>query len=289
MLLLDDRSGVIRHCCRPSRGSRRRPRPARRPSLSAWGSASRSPYDGDDLLDRLGDRDAVLLGAVAVAERDRAGRDVVGAGDQHERHLLLLGVADLLLHAIVGSVDLDPDALLGKGCCDTAQVVDVLLADRDADDLHRREPGREGAGVVLGQHREEPLDRAEQRAVDHHRAVPLAVAALVLELEPLGQVEVELDRRHLPGAPDRVARLHRDLRPVERSAARVGDELRPDSAATSANVAGRGLPVPRRRRRTSPGSWSTARGRSRRGRSRAAGRARRSAACAARRACPRWW
>ena len=124
----------------------------------------------------------------------------------------------------------------GKQSGDVVEVVDVLLADRDADDLHRRQPGRERAGVVLGQHGEEPLDRAEQRAVDHHRTVPLAVVALVLELEALRQVEVELDRRHLPGAPDRVAGLHRDLRAVERGAARIGHEVSPDSAATSARV-----------------------------------------------------
>ena len=39
----------------------------------------------------------------------------------------------------------------------------MLVGDRDADHLHRRQPGRERAGVVLGQHAEEPLDRAEQR------------------------------------------------------------------------------------------------------------------------------
>ena len=39
-------------------------------------------------------------------------------------------------------------------------------------DLHRRQPGREGAGVVLGQHADEPLDRAELRRVDHDRLLP---------------------------------------------------------------------------------------------------------------------
>src|SRR4051812_32256976 len=47
----------------------------------------------DDPLARLGDRHAVVLAAVAVAEGDRAGGDVVRAGDHHERHLLQLRVA----------------------------------------------------------------------------------------------------------------------------------------------------------------------------------------------------
>ena len=56
-------------------------------------------------------------------------------------------------------------------------------------------------------------------------ALPGAVGRLVLQLEALGLVEVVLDRRHLPGAADRVARLDRDLRPVVGRAARVGHEL----------------------------------------------------------------
>ena len=99
------------------------------------------------------------------------------------------------------------------------------LGDRDRLHLHRREPGREGAGVVLDEHAEEPLDRAELRRVDHHRPLPGAVGGLVLELEAARLVEVVLDGRHLPGAADRVAALHGDLRSVVRRAARVGHEL----------------------------------------------------------------
>ena len=53
--------------------------------------------------------------------------------------------------------------------------------------LHRREPQREGAGVVLDQHAEEPLHRAEDRPVQHHRPVLLAVLADVGGVQPLGQ------------------------------------------------------------------------------------------------------
>ena len=59
--------------------------------------------------------------------------------------------------------------------------------------LHRREPRGEGAGVVLDEHAEEPLERAEQRPVDHDRAVAGVVGADVLELEAVGHVEVDLD------------------------------------------------------------------------------------------------
>ncbi|CAM5594121.1 hypothetical protein STENM223S_02733 [Streptomyces tendae] len=78
---------------------------------------------------------------------------------------------------------------------------------------------------MLQEHREEPLDGAEQRAVDHDRAGLAAVRAGVLQLEALGQVEVELDRRHLPGAADGVLGLDGDLRAVEGGAARVRHEF----------------------------------------------------------------
>ena len=63
---------------------------------------------------------AVLLLAVAVAERHRARGHVLVAGQQHERHLLLLRVADLLLHPVVARVDLDPDALRAQRCAATS-------------------------------------------------------------------------------------------------------------------------------------------------------------------------
>src|SRR6476469_1369585 len=85
----------------------------------------------DDLGDGVLDRDAVLLGAVAVAEGDRPGRPVVLAGDEHERHLGLARVADLLREPVVGGVQLDADPLLLHAIQHTREVVVVLLGDRD--------------------------------------------------------------------------------------------------------------------------------------------------------------
>src|SRR5665647_75180 len=180
-----------------------------------------------DLRDRLGDRDTILLRPVAVTERDRPRGPVVLAGDEHERHLRLLGGADLLREPVVRGVDLDANPLGLQAIGDTEEVVVVLCCYRDPEHLDRSQPRWERTGVVLGQHGEEPLDRPEQRTVDHDRALPGAVVGLVLELETLRQVEVHLDGRHLPGAADRVAGLDRDLRTVERSASRVGHQVQP--------------------------------------------------------------
>ena len=61
--------------------------------------------------------------------------------------------------------------------------------------------------------------------MNHHRALVRAVGGDVFEAEALGQVEVELDGRHLPGAPDGVTRLHRNLRAVERGASRIVHQI----------------------------------------------------------------
>ena len=80
---------------------------------------------------------------------------------------------------------------------------------------------------MLEQDGEEALDRTEQRAMDHHRALTGAVGCLVLKIEELGQVEINLNGRHLPGSTDRILGLNRDLRPVESCAAFVQDQFEP--------------------------------------------------------------
>ena len=89
---------------------------------------------------------------------------------------------------------------------DLARVVDVAVGDRQHDRLHGREPERELARVVLDQDADEALERAEQRAVDHHRAgARRCRRRCTSRLEALGHVVVELDGAELPRAPERVA------------------------------------------------------------------------------------
>ncbi|AIY17733.2 Serine phosphatase RsbU, regulator of sigma subunit [Pimelobacter simplex] len=197
----------------------------------------------DDALDRLGDRDAVVLAPVAVAEADRALLDVLTAGDEHEGDLLQLRVADLLLEPVVGLVDLDPDAPLLELVGDLVQVVGEGVRDRDPDHLHRREPRREGTRVVLDEDAEEALDRAELGGVDHHRLLLGAVGRGVLEAEARGLVEVVLDGAHLPRPADGVLGLDRDLGAVEGGAARVRDQLEAGLGSDVLEHLGRGRPV----------------------------------------------
>ena len=100
------------------------------------------------------------------------------------------------------------------------------------------------------------------------------VGADVLQPEALRQLEVELHRRHLPGAADGVAGLHRDLGAVEGAAALVHDELEAHLERRRCAAPRWPPPTPRRSRRPCRAAWSTAPGRSRRARSPAARRAR---------------
>src|SRR5215207_2469993 len=130
-------------------------------SVSASNLTSRSNCFGD-FSDRRVDRDTVLLASVPIPERHCASRRVLAPGYQNEGHLLLLGVADLLLHSVIGGVDLDPYTGLVQVLCKPQEIVVVLARNWDANDLNRRQPGRECTRVMLGQHSEESLDRAEQ-------------------------------------------------------------------------------------------------------------------------------
>jgi hypothetical protein len=100
----------------------------------------------------------------------------------------------------------------------------VPVGHGDQAQLLRGQPERERATVVLDQYRAEPLQGPEDRAVDHHRPVPLVVVARVLHVEALGKGEVALDGRELPQPPERVAEVEIDLRSVERPLA-FGDPV----------------------------------------------------------------
>ena len=63
----------------------------------------------------------------------------------------------------------------------------VPVRDRDDDGLDRRQPEWEGAGEVLDQDADEPLERAVDRAMDGDRALRLAVLVDIGQVEALGQ------------------------------------------------------------------------------------------------------
>src|SRR3712207_1507100 len=134
----------------------------------------------------------------APAHVDGAFPRLLVADDEQVRDLLTSVLPYLLLHAVLGVVHLDAQTPAGERPLYLAGVAEVPVGYRDDDSLHRREPDREGAGVVFDHHGHEPLGRARDGSVQQHRCVGLAVFADVLAPEPLRLEEVDLYRRELP-------------------------------------------------------------------------------------------
>jgi hypothetical protein len=85
------------------------------------------------------------------------------------------------------------------------------VGDRDDDSLYGRQPHRERARVVFDQHAQEAFHGPQQGAVHHVRAPFLPIFADVLEIEELGEVEVELNGAQLPLPAESIFDLDVDL------------------------------------------------------------------------------
>ncbi len=124
-------------------------------------------------------------------------------------------------------VDVDPIADLAEPSPQRLGRVAVLLADGHDSHLHGGEPERERAAVVLDQDADESLERAEERPVDDEDGMLAVVGAHVGEPEPSRHLRIELDRPHLPRAPEHVGHVEVDLRAVERALALADEVLDP--------------------------------------------------------------
>ena len=96
---------------------------------------------------------------------------------------------------------------------------------------------------MLDQNADKALDRAEYHAVNHDWAVLLSVRSHILQLKPLGQLEVQLNRSALPGTSDAVHQMEVNLRAVEGSVSLVDDIGKTQLVQSSLKGRGRHLPV----------------------------------------------
>ena len=78
------------------------------------------------------------------------------------------------------------------------RIVIRIRNDCRDDGLNRRQPQRHLAGIMLDQYTDETLIAAEDRAVEHHRAMLVTVLADIGRIEALRQNPVGLDRADLP-------------------------------------------------------------------------------------------
>ena len=112
-----------------------------------------------------------LRAAVVETHAHRAGFHVATADDQHRVDAQLFRVgnlrlerrgAEIRIHAHHGRAQFGHD---GLGVVDQR----FIVVERDDAHLIRREPEREVAGVMFDEEADEPLMRAEQRAMDAQR------------------------------------------------------------------------------------------------------------------------
>lgn len=157
--------------------------------------------------------------AAAPSQGHLPGFHLAVANHQHVRDLFLLRVPDLGIHPVRPRVHAHPQS--GFLILRRYRVRErhMPVGNRDDDRLFGRQPGWESPGVMLDQHSKEAFHRAQQRAVDHVRAVRLPVLADIFQPKAFRLVKVELDGGELPLAPERVVDLQVNLRPVERAAA----------------------------------------------------------------------
>ena len=170
-------------------------------------------------------RHTVLLLVAAETERNSAVLRILTASNQNERNLLSRRSTDLLREAVRTVIHLNTHTVRAQLIRDLSHVVVERLSHRHTNHLNRCQPRRERARIVLGQHAQEALNRTELRRVNHDRFLHGAVSSLVLQTETARLVKVILHGRHLPGTANRVLRLNRNLRAVERSTTRIRDEL----------------------------------------------------------------
>src|SRR5690606_19260517 len=117
----------------------------------------------------------------------------------------------LVVDLLVAKIALDADARLAKLRCKVTRIIVGVGYDRGNHRLDWREPGRKAACEMLDQDSDEALVTTEDRAVEHDRAVALAILADVACVETLGENPVGLDGSHLPGATDRVSEMPFEL------------------------------------------------------------------------------
>src|SRR6266540_4563217 len=129
-----------------------------------------------------------------------AGRGFPLADHEHGGNLLNLGLADARAELLVAIVQLDAQPRAAQAAGDLARRSGEPVGDGQHGRVDRGDPEGEVPGRMLDQDPQEALDGAENRAVEHDRAMLLAVLADVGQIEALAVLEVALDRPELPRA-----------------------------------------------------------------------------------------
>ena len=124
--------------------------------------------------------------------------------------------SDLLSDGVAGNIHFDSQPGSPQCARNLIRVIVVAICHRNDGGLHRRQPARQGAGIVLDEYRNESLDRTEQRPMDHDRARSRVLGRGITKIEIDRLREIKLDSGQLPTSTDGVSDMDIDLGTVER-------------------------------------------------------------------------
>ena len=159
-----------------------------------FGDYIRPIYDIKQAQEIL-DNDRDLVATFPPPDVQASGLQFFVADHRHVGHLLQLSVADLRLHALAPTVDLDPQIALAEPVGQLADRLDVPVGNRNEDHLDRGQPDGKRTSVALDQIGHESLHRADGGTVDHHRSLHRLGGRDVLEAEAFWHQEVDLVSR----------------------------------------------------------------------------------------------
>src|SRR5262245_32011118 len=202
----------------------------RRSSRPLWDALKGVPYRGflpfirNLTLRRInerGNRARALIAARSCADRDRAFCGLPIADYEHVGDLLELSLSDLISNLLLPFVEVDAQTGRFQRCQHRSAIFQVTIRNRQHDRLHGRQPQREGAGEVLDENRNEAFEAAENGPMNDDRLMLGVVRPGIFQAETLRNLIIELNRRTLPLATDRVGDVEIDLGPVEGAVALV--------------------------------------------------------------------
>ena len=130
-------------------------------------------------------------------------------------------LADLKADLFVTQVGIDPNPLIFQEISTFPHVTGLPVGDVEERGLRRRKPGRELAGVVFDENRQEALKRAQNGAMQHDGSLTRVVLGHVLGIETLREHEVDLQRAALPVTADGIPQHELEFRAVEGALTRV--------------------------------------------------------------------
>src|SRR5690606_1443908 len=186
------------------------------------GMSPRTTLIGDTRKERVHAHRAELF-ALAGTYVDGACFELFLAHHDHVGELLQARLADLVADTVGPEIGFTAQAGVEESFGDLTGVLAEPFAHGNHGELHRREPHRERARVILDDDTHEALEAAVAGAMQHHRRVSLTVGTHVGEAKPSRHREVELDGAALPRTFEYVADVEVDLRAVERAVTFVDD------------------------------------------------------------------